>query len=100
MTLSISIDHRKRFEEIKRRLSLLGNSENNFLQVELLFFEALTISKEYGDDIQTNPLLAALRQLQQIEYEKTKMPTQKINQRVTVIRRFVSAFKKTLSATY
>lgn len=100
MTLTISVDHRKRFEEIKRKLSALGNGENNFVQVELLFFEALDISKEYGEDIESNPLLAALRQLQRTEYEKTKAPTQKINQRVILIRRFVSGFKKALSATY
>ena len=97
MTLTISLEHKKRFDEIKRRLSVLGNGENNFVQVELLFFEALDIAKEYGDDILANPLLASLRQLQQGDYEKTKAPTQKINQRVTVIRRFISGFKKALS---
>lgn len=100
MTLAISIDHKKRFEEIKKRLSVLGSTENNFVQVELLFFEAIAISKEYGEDIQTNSLLAELRRLQQSDYEKTKMPTQKINQRVTVIRRFISGFKRALSATH
>lgn len=99
MTLPISAAHKRRFEEIKKRLSELGNTENNFVQVELLFFEAITISKEYGDDVHTNPLLAALKQLQHGEYEKTQMPTQKINQRQAFIRYFIVAFKKVLSVS-
>lgn len=98
MTPALSLDHKKRFDEIKRRLSALGNGENNFVQVELLFYEAIDIAKEYGEDVQTNPLLAALRQLQQDAYEKTKAPTHKVNQRVILIRRFVMGLKKALSA--
>ena len=97
MTLALSLDHKKRFDEIKKRLSALGTGENNFVQVELLFFEAIDIAKEYGEDVQTNPLLAALRQLQQDEHEKTKAPTHKVNQRVVLIRRFVMGLKKDLS---
>jgi hypothetical protein len=96
----ISLDHRKRFEAIKKELSLLGSTESNFLQVELLFFEALSISREYGDDPQANPLLAALRQLQETAYEKTKLPTHKRSQRESLIRRFVLGLKKVLSAIY
>lgn len=96
MTPAISIDHKKRFDEIKRKLSALGSGENNFVQVELLFFEALTISKEYGEDPLDNSLLAGLKHLQQEEYEKTKLPTHKKNQREHSIRRFISALKKAL----
>jgi hypothetical protein len=96
MTPALSTGHRKRFEEIKRSLSVLGSREYNFIQVELLFFEALSISRQYGEDPQDNTLLASLRQVQHTDYEKTKLPTRKKNQRETVIRRFISSLRKVL----
>src|SRR5689334_12670433 len=93
---AISNDHKKRFDEIKKRLYVLGNSETNFLQVELLFFEALSISRQYGQDPQVNSLLASLKQVQQTDYEKTQMPTHKKNQKETHIRLFISSLRKAL----
>ena len=97
MTTAISVQHQKRFEEIKKRLSILGNSESNFLQVELLYFEALSISKEYGVDIHTNSLLETLKKLQHTEYEKAKLPAHKKNQQETAIRHFILGLKKAIS---
>lgn len=93
----LTVQHRQRFDEIKKNLSVLGCSEGNFVKVELLFFEALTISKDYGDDVQTNVLRANLKQLQQEQYERTKAPTRKQAQREILIRQFIVGLKKALS---
>jgi len=97
MITSISITHRQRFEEIRKRLQLLGCRESEFLKVELLFYEALSISKSYGEDPEQNALLASLKNVQHQQYEKTKVITRKAGQRELSIRRFVVSLRKALS---
>ncbi|HWJ26509.1 MAG TPA: hypothetical protein VNS32_08195 [Flavisolibacter sp.] len=97
MTITLSNPDQRRFEEIKKTLSLLGAKESTFLQVELLFYEALSISREYGHDLSSNHFLAKLKQVQNNEYEKTKERTKKSTQREQNIRRFITQFKKALS---
>src|SRR5437764_13514055 len=97
MAIEISAAHRKRFEEIRRNLTLLGSKEINFLEVELLFYEVLSIAKDYGDD-EANDLLARVRQLDQNEYRIARIATAKKNQRESNIRHFISGLKRILSA--
>lgn len=97
MSISISRHHQQRFEEIKRDLKVLGHRESTFVKVELLFFEALTISRSYGEDPNENKLLAELKQVQHEQYQKTKEVTKKINQRELNIRKFVVKLKRVLS---
>ena len=99
MTTSISLAHKQRFEEIKKDLHAIGFRESSFLKVELLFFEALSISRVYGDDPHQNSLLSALKNVQYEQYEKTKEHTRKPGQRELHIRRFVVKLKKVLSAS-
>ncbi len=98
MTSYISDVHRHRFEEIRKHLRILGHKESEFVKVELLFFEAVTISRNYGEDPAQNNLLAALKNLQHDQYEKTKIATRKAGERESFIRRFVVALRKVLSA--
>lgn len=97
MITAISIQHQERFEQIRKSLQLLGCSEANFIKVELLFYEALSISKDYGSETGNNSLLSNLRQVLQDQYEKAKAPTAKRNQRELHIRKFIIALKKVLS---
>jgi hypothetical protein len=97
MTTSLSTIHHKRFEEIRKSLSLLGNKEANFLQVQLLFYEVLTIAKDYGAN-DSNTLLEHLRQLEQNEYKNAIALTAKQNQKENNIRHFIINLKKILSA--
>jgi len=97
MTETVTVPHQQRFEQIKKNLTLLGSKESNFLQVELLFFEALTLSRNYGEDIQENGLLRALKGLQQEQYAKTKSLTNKPSQREQFIRKFIVRLKQILS---
>ena len=97
MAISLSIIHRQRFEEIKKSLQLLGCKEGQFSKVELLFFEALAISRLYGSDPGQNHLLAALKHVQLDQYEKTKAVTKKARQRELLIKQFVIKLKGVLS---
>ena len=99
MTLSISTNHRKRFEEIRRKLQLLGCKESEFLKIELLFFELISISKSYGEDVAENNLLAALKDVQHSEYRKTQTATRKPGERELSIRKFIVSLRKILSGS-
>lgn len=98
MTKELSYKDKQQFEEIKRRLSIIGFKEANFLKIELLFYEAMEIARVYGNDSQENKLLAALKQLQANQYQNTKNLFKKSSQREQVIRRFITGFKTVLSA--
>jgi hypothetical protein len=93
----VSDTHRKRFEEIRKSLRELGCKESGFVKIELLFFEVLTIAKVYGEDAHQNSLLAALKNLQNDQYEKTKVATRKASEREALIRRFTVGLRKILS---
>jgi len=97
MIATVTNPHKQRFEQIKRNLTLLGCKESSFLQVELLFFEALTLARSYGEDVQNNALLRALKELQQTQYGKTKVATNKPAQREQQIRKFIVRLKQILS---
>jgi hypothetical protein len=98
MKNSISLEHKRQYEEIKKTLSAIGARESNFIRVELLFFEAMTVAREYGDDIASNGLLAAFKKLQANQYQETKALFRKSEQRERVIRRFISCLKSTITA--
>jgi hypothetical protein len=97
MLIPISTTHRQRFEEIKKNLQSLGCKEGQFLKIELLFFEVLTISRNYGSDPEQNSLLAALKNVQHDQYEKTRALTRKAGQRELSIRRFIISLRRILS---
>ena len=100
MIVTVSHVHRQRLEEIRKSVQELGYKESQFVKVELLFFEALSIAKTYGEDPAQNSLLAALKDLQYDQYEKTKVATRKATERESAIRRFIVALRKALSETH
>jgi hypothetical protein len=97
MITPVSKVHRVRLSEIRKSLRALGCKEAQFLKIELLFFEALDISRNYTDDLDDNTLLAALKNVQNDQYQKTKIATRKASERESSIRRFVVSFRKALS---
>ncbi|MDQ3279656.1 MAG: hypothetical protein M3Q06_15120 [Bacteroidota bacterium] len=98
MKQPLTIAHKEQLDEIKKNLALVGAKESNFIKIELLFYNALSVARAYGDDTDENALLAALKQLQAREYQQTKVLFKKSEQREKVIRRFISSLKTVLSA--
>lgn len=94
----ITVVDRGRFDEIRKSLDILGNKESAFLRVELLFYEALSMARAYGTDLQLNSLLAALKNVQQNTYEGTKEVCRTSQQKEKLIRKFIVQFKKAISA--
>ena len=98
MKNTISTQHKQQFEEMKKSLTTIGYKEGNFIKVELLFYNAVAIAREYGDDVHENDLLASLKQLQAKEYENTKTYFRKNVQREQAIRKFSNGLKSILTA--
>jgi hypothetical protein len=99
MMTSIPAAYHPRFEELKKNLSTMTSKESSFTQVELLFFEAISLSRSYGDESGNNDLLNALKELQQEQYVKANAATRKPAQREQQIRKFIIQFKRILSVT-
>jgi hypothetical protein len=98
LTKELTHEDRHHLEEIRKKLSVIGFKEANFLKIELLFYEAMEIARGYGNDVQENKLLNALKLLQANQYQDTKSIFKKSTQRELVIRRFITGFKAVLSS--
>jgi hypothetical protein len=85
------------FEQLKKNLSSMGSKESGFTQVELLFFDALELSKNYGIESGDSSLYNALKNLQQEQYAKANALTRKPAQRELQIKKFIIQFKRILS---
>lgn len=93
----VTVIDRSRLDEIRKNLNLLGNKESSFLRVELLFYDALSIARSYGNDLQLNALLAALKNVQHNAYEKTKEVCKSSQRKERLIHQFIVQFKKAIS---
>ena len=98
MTKELSIEHKQHLENIKKRLAIIGSKEASFLKIELLFYEAVDLAREYGNDVNENKFLAALKQLQSGLLQDTKAYFKKSTQREQAIRKFMTGFKSVLLA--
>ena len=98
MTKELTYEDKLHLEEIRKKLSIIGFKEANFLKIELLFYEAMELARNYGSDMMENKLLYALKQLQVNQYQDTKSFFKKSSQREQVIRRFITGFKSVLSS--
>ena len=96
--MNITNTHWERLESMKKQLTAIGYRESTFVTVELLFYEALDLARTYGDDWNTNTLLATLKKMHEKEYARTKELFRKPAQRERVIRQFMAVFKSALSS--
>lgn len=97
MTKAFTSIHRERMTEMKKKLSELGNKESSFIGIELLFYEALTMARSYGNDPSENLFLAALKIIEVNEFQVSKEFYKKSTQREHAIRKFSAQFKNTLT---
>src|SRR5687767_13490334 len=98
MTTETPKTDKQRFEEIRKSIVEIGHKESSFVRIEQLFYEAITIARNHGNDIADNKLLALFKQLEESEYyQKTKAHFRKSSQREQAIRRFSNQFKLLLT---
>ena len=95
--MNVSTTDIERMKEMRRLLTAAGNKESAFIKVEMLFYEALEISRSYGNDPASNELLSRLKELQMKEYENTKLHYKKSSQREKAIQQFTHRLKNILA---
>lgn len=83
----------KQLLEIRKKLSVYGSKESSFINVELLFYESLTLARTNADDPLSGELLTELKQLESTLYKNTRELYLKTNQKEVAIRRFMVQFK-------
>ena len=88
---------KQRFEEIRKTITEIGSKESSFIRIEQLFYEAINISRNYGNEVSTNKLLALFKSLEAEQYQNTKAHFRKSSQREQVIKRFINQFKIVLA---
>ena len=93
MEIQIQPEHKQKLAEIYKRLNSLGSKESSFSTVESLFYEAINISRQYGNDVSENDLLASLKEVESTEYKLTQAHYKKSNQRELAIKKFMTRFR-------
>lgn len=93
MEIQIQPEHKQKLAEIYKRLNALGSKESSFSTVESLFYEAINISRFYGNDVSENNLLASLKEVESAEYKVTQGHFKKSNQREIAIKKFMTRFR-------
>jgi hypothetical protein len=93
MEIQIQTEHKQKLAEIYKRLNSLGSKESSFAAVESLFYEAISISRQYGNDLSDNKFLASLKEVELEEYKVTQGHFKKANQREIAIKKFMTRFK-------
>jgi hypothetical protein len=88
----------KQLIEIRKKLSVFGSKESSFINVELLFYESLTLARTNAEDPLANELLSDLKYLESTLYKNTRELYLKTNQKEVAIRRFMVQFKIILAA--
>ena len=97
MSTTITDSHKQRFEEMRRIIRETGGKETNFSKIEQLFYEAINISRSYGNDIADNKLLALFKKLEAEQYTDTTALFKKGSKREQAIKRFTNQFKIVLN---
>jgi hypothetical protein len=98
LSQQISIQHKERFREIFLKLKVISCNEYSFREIENLFYEALSISRNYGNDATENPYLAELKIMEGKQYRLTQEKYKKSSQRERVIKQFKNSFREKLQS--
>jgi hypothetical protein len=89
-------DEAQRLKDILASLASVRTSDPSLMQVELQFFEVLSILRGHSDCKESARLLATLRLVQHDQYAKTQDKGVKIKSSIATIRKFKLAFKLAL----
>src|SRR5215216_2502657 len=94
-----AIADKQRFEDIRKTITQIGPKESSFIRIEQLFYEAIAICRNYGNDVSENKLLALFKQLEESEYyQHTKAHFKKSSQKELAIKKFINQFKLVLAS--
>jgi hypothetical protein len=97
MQKQLSNDDKAKLAAIHKALSLLPSTEHAFMKMESLFYDALSIARDYSTSDEKNSFLYNLLRLKEEEFKTAQEKYTKARQHEVAIKQFRSAFKKELS---
>lgn len=97
MMVTLTQVHSKRLREITEKLKSNGQHESAFTSVEILFYEAIAIARNYGDESTGNTLLQELKYLESNQYQSTQGIFPKSSRREQKIKSFITQLVRLLS---
>lgn len=92
----ISACDKETLKTIYQQLVPMPTRESNFIGMENLFYSALQLARNYGNDQEQNGLLKDFIEVKEKVYSETQKPYHKSRQREITIFHFKAAFKKKL----
>ena len=89
--------HKKSIDLAIRRIRTLSSCESSFIQLELVYYDVLSIARLYGNEINENAMLAGLKQIECNEYKYAQERFKSSSQKVNAIQKFRMAIIRELS---
>jgi hypothetical protein len=98
LNIPLSEVHKRSIDDAIRRIRSISVNEGSFIQLELLYYNLLSIAREYGNDMDENNMLAGLKHIEYNEYKHAQEWFKSSSQKVVAIQKFRLAIKKELSS--
>lgn len=93
----LTTDDKHTLQTIYEKLAPMSTHESAFTGMENLFYRALQLARNYGNDEAQNQLLRDFIEVKETVYSETQRPYSKSRQREVSIVHFKTAFKKKLA---
>lgn len=95
-TLKLSDQHELQLKEANNNLAIIHCSEKTLIQIELLFFDMLTMLRGYKDSPKADFILSELKLIHENEYKLVQNKHLTVKNRVAAIRKFKNSFRQTV----
>jgi len=92
----MSIEDEEKLLDVHTRLAVIPCTETSLIQIEVLFFDMLTILRQYQQSVKTETLLAELKNIHDNEYKLVQNKHLTVKNRVAAIRKFKNSFRQAI----
>ncbi len=96
VAMKLSEEHEEKMKEANNRLAAIHCSENSLVQIELIFFDMLTLLRGYQDSPKADFILSELKLIHDNEYKLVQNKHLTVKNRVAAIRKFKNSFRQTV----
>jgi len=92
----LSVEDEKKLLDVHSKLALINCTENSLIQIEVLFFDMLTVLRQYNHSVKAEILLNELRNIHDNEYKLVQNKQLTVKNRVAAIRKFKNSFRQSI----
>lgn len=94
--MKLSVQDEEKLKEANNKLASIHCSENSLIQIELIFFDMMTMLRSYHDSPKSEFILSELRVIHENEYKVVQNKHLTVKNRVAAIRKFKNSFRQTV----